>query len=81
MRSILPLAALLALSLAPISAHADEWCGFKDKAGSQVRCGFSSLAECKQAIGDGKNAVCMPDPTFAERHRRDGSMRATLRRG
>jgi len=66
MRTILPLAALLALSFAPISAHADEWCGFHDKAGSQVKCGFSSLSECQQAVGGDKNAVCMPDPTFAD---------------
>jgi hypothetical protein len=46
-------------------AHADEWCGFLDKKGSRVRCGFSSLEECKQAVGDKKGAFCMPDPGFA----------------
>ncbi|MGH6788531.1 MAG: DUF3551 domain-containing protein [Pseudolabrys sp.] len=68
MRLILSLAAFLALT--PITAHADEWCGFEAKAGSQVRCGFSSLAECQQALGDKKDAVCMPDPTFVERRQR-----------
>jgi len=57
-------AGLLAASL-PV-AHADEWCGFMDKKGSRVRCGFSSLDECKKTIGDTKGAYCMPDPGFAQ---------------
>jgi hypothetical protein len=59
----LMVAAILAASIS--SACAEEWCGFQDKAGSRVRCGFSSMAECKQAVGDGKDAVCMPSPSFA----------------
>ncbi len=51
------------------SVRAEEWCGFQDKTGSRVRCGFSSLAECKQAVGDGKDAVCMPSPSFAAKQR------------
>jgi hypothetical protein len=50
-------------------AHAEQWCGFIDKVHSQVRCGYSSLADCKQALadknGDKKDAVCIPDPAFA----------------
>lgn len=53
-------------TLAP--AHADEWCGFLDKSGSRVRCGFSNLAQCKQSLGDNKDAVCMPSPSFANEH-------------
>ena len=37
------------------------WCGFHDKAGSRVRCGFSSEAECLQTLGS-KGTVCMLDP-------------------
>ena len=37
------------------------WCGFEHKAGSQVRCGFSSETDCKQTIG-GKDAICILDP-------------------
>jgi len=62
------IAGLLAAALP--AAHADElWCGFIDKAGSPVRCGFSSLAQCKQTLGDQKDAVCMPSPSFAKAHR------------
>jgi hypothetical protein len=57
--------AMLAASI--MSAQADEWCGFLDKDGSQVRCGFSSLDECKKTMDaqNAKDAVCMPDPSFA----------------
>ncbi len=57
-------AAMLFTSLTP--AQAEEWCGFLDKQGSHVRCGFSSLEECKQAVADKKDGYCMPDPGFAK---------------
>jgi Protein of unknown function (DUF3551) len=69
MRLLTGLALFTALALVATSAGAEEWCGFHDKAGSHVRCGFSSLTDCKQAIG-GKNAVCIPSPSFAKRDRR-----------
>jgi hypothetical protein len=59
----LAVAGLVAASVS--SARAEEWCGFLDKAGARVQCGFSSLAECKQALGDQKNGYCIPDPTSA----------------
>ncbi len=58
----LTLIGTLAASTAPASAA--EWCGFHDKAGAKLRCGYSSLDECKQQLSD-KNAVCMPSPSFA----------------
>jgi len=61
------IAGLFAASIS--SAYAGEWCGFLDKEGSRIRCGFSSLDECKQTIGDKKGAYCMPDPNFAKRGR------------
>ena len=63
MRTIIPLTALLALSIT--AARADEWCSFVDKAHAPVHCGFSSLNECKQSLSDEKNAYCMHDPGFA----------------
>jgi hypothetical protein len=68
-------AGALAASTAPV--RAEEWCGFHDKAGAQVRCGYSSLDECKHKLGD-KNTVCLPSPSFAS----DGRRRAiTFRNG
>ena len=64
MRFLLPLAAILTLIMVS-TARADEWCGFLDKKGAPVRCGFSSLAQCRQSLGDKKEAVCMPSPSFA----------------
>jgi hypothetical protein len=65
MRVVLGLltAGLLAAAISP--ARAQDWCGFVDKEHSQVRCGFSSLDECKQALGGKKDAYCMLDPMFA----------------
>ncbi len=57
-------AGLLAGSLC--SAQAEEWCGFLDQAHAPVRCGFSSIKDCKQALGSKKDAVCMPSPSFAK---------------
>jgi hypothetical protein len=70
MRGLLGLvvAGLMAGSILP--AQAENWCGFHQKANARVRCGFSSLAECKQALGakdkdKAKDVVCMPDPSSA----------------
>jgi hypothetical protein len=60
----LMVAATFAASLSP--ARAEHWCGFIDKANAQVQCGYSSDTECKQATGDNKDAVCLPDPSFAK---------------
>ncbi len=60
-------AGLLATSIA--SAQAQDWCGFIDKEHSRVRCDFSSLDECKQALGGKKDAYCMPNPMFAGNER------------
>lgn len=70
-------AALLAFNAAaaqsnpPPAGAAAHWCGFLDKAGSRVRCGFVSQQDCEKALGDAKDAVCMPDPAFALNGRRD----------
>jgi hypothetical protein len=69
MRHTIALASLLAL-ITVSSASAEEWCGFTDKEHAPVHCGYSSLTECKQSLGDQKGGYCMPDPGFAsaERH-------------
>jgi hypothetical protein len=56
------------LALSGPTASAADWCGFQQKAGSRVQCGFSSLQQCKQALTDKKNGdkgvTCLPDPAF-----------------
>jgi hypothetical protein len=49
-------------------APGPKWCGFEDKAGSQVRCGYASESDCKRAVG-GPDAICIVDPYFTERRR------------
>ena len=68
MRTIIPLTALLVLTIT--AARADEWCSFVDKANARVRCGYSSLSECKQSLSETKDGYCMPDPGFASVHAR-----------
>jgi hypothetical protein len=68
----LAVAGLLAGSILP--AQAENWCGFHQKANARVRCGFSSLAECKQALGpNDKDVTCMPDPSSARAKSRVGN--------
>lgn len=82
MRHILPFAALLIVTFtfATTPAGAEEWCGFQEKAGAIVRCGYSSLQECKEKVEkttkDSKSIVCMPSPSFASERREE-----PLRRG
>ena len=71
MRILLGLAVAAAVyATIPSARAAGDWCGFLDKEHSQVRCGFTSVQQCKQAIGD-KSAICIPDPEFAAIDRRD----------
>lgn len=70
MRILLGLATAATVFAAIPSAHAaGEYCGFVDREHSRVRCGFTNVEQCKQAIGD-KNAICIPDPEFAAIDRR-----------
>ena len=66
MRSWIALAALAAALSIGAPARAQEWCGFQDKTGAVIKCGYSSLAQCRQQAGT-KDTVCMPDPDFASR--------------
>lgn len=74
--------ACLAVLVGSDPASAQLWCGFHDKTGAVVRCGFLSAADCRSKLGN-KDTICMPDPEFASRrrptaaghhgiHRRDG---------
>ena len=48
----------------PPPDDAPQWCGFHNKAGADVNCGYSNIQDCKKALGDDKDAVCVPDPAF-----------------
>ena len=48
----------------PPPDNAPQWCGFHNKAGADVNCGYSNIQDCKKALGDDKDAVCVPDPAF-----------------
>jgi hypothetical protein len=74
MRILLGLAIVGLVAGATLPAQAENWCGFHQKANSQVRCGFSSLTECKQALGPkDKDVTCVPDPSSARAKSRVGN--------
>ncbi|MGH6684736.1 MAG: hypothetical protein ACRECA_12615 [Pseudolabrys sp.] len=67
MRILLGLIAAATFATSTSYARANDWCGFLDQEHARVHCGYSSLDECKQSLGDKKGAFCMPDPNFASR--------------
>jgi len=77
MRHAIALAAFFTLTLS--AANAAEWCGFVDKENAPVRCGYSSLEQCKQSLGDKKDGYCIPNPGFAGRN--GGTMKVANRTG
>lgn len=54
-------AALIALSAT--GARAEGWCGYAARAKALIECGYSSAADCENAIG--KGGMCFPDPEYA----------------
>ena len=63
----------MAASPTPVQQQAEgagglAWCGFHNKAGDRVRCGYSSESDCKQAVGD-PGAICIVDPFLTENRR------------
>jgi hypothetical protein len=65
---LLGILAIASAMTLPTAASAQDWCGFHQKAGSRVRCGYTSVQHCKQALTDkkdaGKPVTCLPDPSF-----------------
>ena len=63
-RIILAVALTATLSiLASTCAQAEEWCGYRAKDKSLIECGYSSVADCQSAVGQG--GVCFVDPDYA----------------
>lgn len=57
-------AALAAASIPTTSARADdEWCGYAATDKARIECGYSSVAQCENAVG--KGGVCFVDPEYA----------------
>ena len=70
MRLLTTFAVLTWLAASTVAAAAQGWCAIVVRERALVRCGYSSLAKCKQKIGDkNKAAFCVPDPFFSSRER------------
>lgn len=62
-------AAFIATSLTALSSpgvHAEQYCGFVNKAGAIVECGYSSRESCENAIGGGAMCFIRPDVGLGE---------------
>ena len=71
MQIVMALVSLILVLLASMaastgSARAQGWCGVHvhEAVSSRVQCGYSNFEECKRKLGD-KDAICVPDPFFA----------------
>ena len=62
MQSRIIFAAVLTVMTAT-AARAEGWCGYAATAKSLIECGYSSAAECENAIG--KGGMCFVDPDYA----------------
>ncbi len=68
------LAATLA-ALSTTGAKADEWCGYATHDNAVIECGYTTEAQCENAIG--KGGMCFVDPDTALNLTRATPARAT----
>jgi hypothetical protein len=58
------LTATTATTISTTGARADdEWCGYAVKDKALVECGYSTVAQCQDAMG--KGGMCFVDPDYA----------------
>jgi hypothetical protein len=69
---IIAAAALTAASVicSADAAQAEEWCGYATRANSVVECGYTSVAECENAVGKGGMCFVDPERAFLTDHKR-----------
>ena len=76
MRYGLIFAAALAAAAAAISTTGaradDEWCGYATGDKALIECGYSSVAQCENAVG--KGGVCFVDPEYALKTKRPSAV-------
>jgi hypothetical protein len=60
---------IIAISFTAVSStsvHAEQYCGFVNKRGAIVKCGYSSRESCENAIGQGAICFVRPDVGLGE---------------
>ena len=62
------LAAALAAVVTTGARADDEWCGYAAGDKALIECGYSSVAQCENAVG--KGGVCFVDPEYALKTKR-----------
>ena len=68
MRYGVMLAAALAAMFTTSARADDEWCGYATGDKAPIECGYSSVAQCENAVG--KGGVCFVDPEYALKAKR-----------
>jgi hypothetical protein len=62
LRSRIVLAAALA-AVSATGAQAEAWCGYAARDKALIECGYSTAADCENAVG--KGGMCFIDPDYA----------------
>lgn len=62
-------------------AQAEEWCGYALHAKSVVECGYTSVAECENAVGKGGMCFVDPDNAYLTTRNRPAERKAARRQG
>jgi hypothetical protein len=57
-----------ALTISATSARADEWCGYATHSDAVIECGYTTAADCENAVG--KGVMCFVDPDLALNEKR-----------
>ena len=55
--------AAMPLALSATGARADEWCGYTTQPDAVIECGYTTAADCSNAVG--KGGMCFVDPDVA----------------
>ena len=66
MRHEIRLGLILAAAMTVMSAggaRADEWCGYATHKDAVIECGYTTAADCENAVG--KGGMCFVDPDLA----------------
>ena len=61
------------------AAQAEEWCGYAVHAKSVIECGYTTVAQCQDAVGKGGMCFVDPDNALLIERRRPANAKAPRR--
>src|ERR1700722_3272385 len=66
---------VLSAGSAATGARADDWCGTTTGDNAVIQCGYTTVAQCENAVG--KGGMCFVDPDIAQNLKRAMPVNAT----